>query len=81
MDKYIVDCTDCDDEISATYMDNDTWSCDQCGSLYEGENGQVVNITEREDYRKLYEGAVIAGMINIEEEFIGDKEQMKHERW
>jgi hypothetical protein len=77
MDEYTVNCTNCEDEFSASYVDENVWSCDQCGTLYEGESGRVVNITERDEFRKLYLGAKTAGMLNTESEFNGDKEILK----
>ena len=62
--RYTVNCTNCEDEFSATLIEDDLWSCDNCGYLYDSECGHITNETEKEDYYKLYKGAKIAGLIN-----------------
>jgi ribosomal protein L37AE/L43A len=81
LDEYMVNCNACDDEFEAFYVDDDLWSCDNCGKLFDGESGRITNLTEKREFEQSFKGTKIAGMLNTEEEFIGDKEQMKSERW
>lgn len=78
-DEYTVNCDYCEDEFSALKVDENLWSCKMCGKLFEGESGRVTNETEKAEFYRLYKGAKIAGMLNTEPEFQGDKERT--ERW
>jgi ribosomal protein L37AE/L43A len=81
MDKYSVNCSQCEEEGPATMLEEYIWQCDNCGTTYDEESGRIVNETEKAYYSALYIGAKVAGILNTEPEFQGDKEQMRTERW
>jgi ribosomal protein L37AE/L43A len=64
MDKFSVSCINCEGEFSATQITDDLWKCSNCGYMTDSESGRITNETEKEDYRKLYIGAKIAGLVD-----------------
>jgi hypothetical protein len=63
-DVFTVNCRNCEDECSATQIEEDLWRCNSCGYLTDSESSRIVNETQREYYKNLYIGAKIAGMID-----------------
>ena len=64
MDKYSVNCANCEGEWGATMIEADLWRCNNCGYFTDAESGRITNETEKAYYHELYIGAKIAGMID-----------------
>ena len=52
MDKYSVNCKNCEEESSATLVSDDFWKCDNCGYFTDAESGRITNETEKAYYQE-----------------------------
>lgn len=77
---WIIGCRKCDVEGPASRLEDFTFRCHNCGTIWEEEGTSVYNVLDVTHYKALYHGAKIAGMIP-ELEFEGDREQQRRERW
>lgn len=77
---WIIGCRKCDTEGPASRLEDYTFRCLNCNTIWEEESASIYNVAEANHFKNLYRGAKIAGMIP-ELEFEGDREQQRRERW
>lgn len=81
MGKYLIQCPICEgDQYPAHKTYDNEFMCHNCNTIFSEGDIVLINIEDVERYKMEFRGAKIAGMIP-EKEFIGDREQMKAERW